>query len=103
MFPQVNGHFQKLSHNPLPSCLVLSYARLMMKRIALGKAIKAIRVAQGRTAAEFATACQISDSHLHNIEFGRRPASPEHLATIAGQLGVDIDAISYEVSQEAVA
>lgn len=75
----------------------------MTKRKALGKAIKAIRVAQGRSAAQFASACSISDSHLHNIEFGRRPASPEHLAAIARELGVDIDAISYEVSLEAVA
>lgn len=75
----------------------------MLKRKALGKAIKAIRLAQGRSAAEFATACQISDSHLHNIEAGRRPPSPEHLAAIAYELAVDVDAISYEVSEEAAA
>lgn len=75
----------------------------MTKREVLGKAIKAIRLAQGRTAAEFATACQISDGHLHNIEADRRNPSPEHLAAIAKELGVDVDAISYEVAQEAAA
>lgn len=74
----------------------------MTKRVALGKAIKAIRVAQGRQAARFAIACQISDSHLHNIESSHRPPSPAVLEAIAEQLGVDIDAISYE-EKEAVA
>lgn len=74
----------------------------MTKRVALGKAIKAIRLAQEQQAARFAVACQISDSHLHNIESGLRRPSPEHLEAIAHQLGVDLDAISYE-EKEAVA
>ena len=75
----------------------------MTKRTALGKAIRAIRIAQGRAAAEFATACQISDSHLHNIEANRRAPSPEHLAAIAAALGVELDAISYVTETEAAA
>jgi transcriptional regulator with XRE-family HTH domain len=74
----------------------------MRKRKALGKAIKAIRLAQGRPAAHFATACQISDSTLHNVESGHRQPSAELLIVIAHHLGVDVEAISY-VTEEAIA
>lgn len=67
----------------------------MRKRVALGAAIKAIREAQGHTAAHFATACQISAAHLCNIEADRRSASELHLAAMAAELGVSLDAISY--------
>ena len=73
----------------------------MRKRQALGKAIKAIRLAQGHQANKFATACKISDSTLHNIESGHRQPSAELLVVIAHHLGVDIDAISYEVEAQA--
>lgn len=75
----------------------------MMKRRALGKAVKAIRLAQGKRAASFATECKVSDSTLHNIESGHRQPSPELLVVIAHHLGVDIDAISYELPLEAAA
>lgn len=75
----------------------------MQKRTALGKAIKAIRLAQGRQAAQFATACLMSDSHLHNIEAGRRQPTAESLAVIANELGVDVEAISYETPERDVA
>lgn len=78
----------------------------MRKRTTLGKAIKAIRLAQGRRAATFASECKISDSTLHNIESGHRQPSAELLIVIAHHLGVDINAISYEVADrelEAVA
>lgn len=72
----------------------------MRKRITLGKAVKAIRLAQDRRAATFATECKISDSTLHNIESGHRQPSAELLVVIAHHLGVDLDAISYEVDLE---
>lgn len=73
----------------------------MRKRQALGKAIKAIRLAQGRPAKSFANECKISDSHLHNIEAGRRAVPLELLFVIAHHLGVDVDAISYELEEAA--
>lgn len=72
----------------------------MRKRTALGKAIKAIRLAQGHTAKGFATSCKVSDSTLHNIESGHRQPSAELLVVIAHHLGVDIDAISYVVADD---
>lgn len=75
----------------------------MKKRKTLGKAIKAIRTAQGRRAAAFAAECKISDSTLHNIESGHRQPSADLLLVIAHHLGVDIDAISYETELGAVA
>lgn len=74
----------------------------MRKRITLGKAVKAIRLAQGRRAATFATECKISDSTLHNIESGHRQPSADLLTVIAHHLGVDVEAISYE-TEEAIA
>lgn len=67
----------------------------------LGKAIKAIRLAQGHPAKSFADLCKISDGHLHNIEAGRRAAPFELLIVIAHHLGVDVDAISYELEEVA--
>lgn len=75
----------------------------MRKRQALGKAIKAIRLAQGHPAKSFATTCKISDSTLHNIESGHRQPSAELLVVIAHHLGVDMDAISYEVVERELA
>jgi transcriptional regulator with XRE-family HTH domain len=75
----------------------------MRKRITLGKAVKAIRLAQGRPAATFATECRISDSTLHNIESSHRQPSADLLVVIAHHLGVDVDAISYEVEAQRVA
>ena len=71
----------------------------MRKRQALGKAIKAIRLAQGRPAKTFASECKISDSHLHNIEAGRRAVPLELLFVIAHHMGVDV--ISYELEEAA--
>lgn len=75
----------------------------MCKRVALGPAIKAIRTAKGMPGGKFATACLISHAHLCNIESGARQPSTEHLEAIARELDVSLDAISYIVSQEAVA
>lgn len=71
----------------------------MSKRVALGKAIKAIREAKNLPGSTVATDCLISHGHLLNIEAGRRPANPEVLAALAERLKVDIDAISYETSE----
>jgi transcriptional regulator with XRE-family HTH domain len=72
----------------------------MSKRVALGKAIKAIREAKGLSGSRVATDCLMSHSHLLNIESGHRNATQEAIPLIAAALGVDMDAISYEVAVE---
>jgi transcriptional regulator with XRE-family HTH domain len=80
----------------------------MMKRVALGEAIKAIR--EARAAADpkfrgstFAITCLMSHAHLVNIEKGRKQPGEELLHRIAAHLGVSVNAISYVVSSEGVA
>lgn len=73
----------------------------MSKRVALGKAIKAIREAKGLAGSKVATDALISHGHLLNVEKGRRTANPDDLAAIAAALGVEVDAISYVTSTEA--
>lgn len=72
----------------------------MSKRVALGKAIKAIREAKGLPGSRVATDCLMSHSHLLNIESGHRKATPESIERIAAALGVEPDAISYQISLE---
>lgn len=71
----------------------------MRKRIALGKAIKAIREAKGLPGSQFATQCLMSHAHLCNIEAGRKHPPTDVVHRIAAHLGVDVDAISYEIPE----
>jgi transcriptional regulator with XRE-family HTH domain len=89
----------------------------MSKRLILGPAVRAIREAKAQqpatdehdpkdfVGARFAIKCLMSHGHLCNIEKGRKNATPvETIQRIADQLGVPIEAISYEVaSTEALA
>jgi transcriptional regulator with XRE-family HTH domain len=75
----------------------------MSKRIALGKAIKAIREAKDLPGSKVATDCLMSHSHLLNIESGHRQATPQSIDRIAAALGVELDAISYVKSDEVAA
>lgn len=75
----------------------------MSKRVAVPKAIKAIREAKGLAGSTVATACLMSHAHLCNIESGRRLPTPDALHRIAVALGVDLDAISIEIPQEIAA
>lgn len=72
----------------------------MRKRIALGAAIRAIRMLKQIPAAEFATKAGMSAAHLCNIEKDRRPAPQDKIHRIAALLEVDVDAISYEVDAD---
>lgn len=67
----------------------------MSKRVALPKAIKAIREAKGLPGAQVAIDALMSHSHLCNIEAGVRKATPEAIDRIAAALGVEPDAFSY--------
>lgn len=69
----------------------------MSKRVALHRGIRAIRTAKGLSQGALASAAFISSPHLTNIEAGRRPASEELIPLLAAALGVEVDAISYEL------
>lgn len=78
----------------------------MSKRVILGGAVKAIRVAKSATderfkLGQFAATCNVSSGHLCNIEASRKSAPPDVIQRIADALEVDIAAISYEVPMEA--
>ena len=82
----------------------------MRKRVILPGALRTIRKLKAETdskfrVGEFGPACQMSDSHLCNIEAGRKQPPEEVIHRIAALLGVDVDAISYviETPEEAAA
>ncbi len=75
----------------------------MSKRVALHRAIRAIRTAKGISQGVVATAAFISSPHLNNIEAGRRPVPEALIPALADALGVEVDAISYVTESEAVA
>lgn len=72
----------------------------MSKRVALPKAIRAIREAKELAGSKVATDCLMSHAHLINIEKGRRVATEESIELLAKALKVDVDAISYAVPEE---
>lgn len=82
----------------------------MSKRVILPGALKAIRSLKAATdptfrVGTFGPLCQMSDSHLCNIEAGRKQPPEEVIHRIAALLGVPVDAISYtiELAEEAAA
>lgn len=87
----------------------------MSKRVALPKAIRVIREAKLKqaqtddhnpkdfTGAAVATKALMSYAHLLNIESGHRRATDDSIELLAKALGVEIDAISYEVENKAAA
>lgn len=73
----------------------------------LGGAVKAIRSSKAATdpkfrGSQFATTCLMSHAHLCNIEAGRKLPPEDVVHRIAAHLGVEVDAISYVASEEAV-
>jgi transcriptional regulator with XRE-family HTH domain len=68
----------------------------MSERKVLGKAIKAIRKAQGIAQDTVANAAVMSPSHFHRIETGERQPSEAHLLAICKCLGIHPDDVSYE-------
>jgi hypothetical protein len=78
----------------------------MRKRVILGGAVKAIRIAKAASdpkfrGSQFAITCLMSHAHLCNIEAGRKQPPEDVIHRIAAHLGVEVAAISYEVSLEA--
>lgn len=56
-------------------------------------ALRTIRERTGLSVTALASAAGIKQSHLSNIEAGRRKASPEVVKALAGALKVDMAAI----------
>lgn len=75
----------------------------MSNRVALGKAVKAIREAKHIPLGKAAADALMSTPHLANIEAGRRRATDESIELIAKALAVEVDAISYLAPTGAVA
>lgn len=73
----------------------------MTYRMTNGPAIRALRDAVGIKHGKFAVDCLISPGYLTNIETGRKQPSPEVARRIADRLGVELDAITYPVSEAA--
>lgn len=63
----------------------------------LGRAIRAIRKAQGISLDTLAIDTIISPSHLHRIETGERQPSFEHLDVICARLGISTADVTYPV------
>lgn len=80
----------------------------MRKRVVLPQALRCIREAKAEhnprfRGSRFAIACGMSHGYLCNIEAGRK-APPEHvIQRLADELGVPIEAISYDAPVEASA
>ncbi len=64
------------------------------KLAANGDAIRTIRQLKGWSVRNFARTVPMSESHLSNVENGRRDLSPEKLLAVARALGVSIGAIT---------
>ena len=71
----------------------------MANRAVNREALRAIRELVGIEQADLASRCGISQSHLSNIERGKRAPSPSVLRSLADQLGVSLDAISAAVPE----
>lgn len=72
-----------------------------MNRKANGATIKVIRKALGIPQVSLAGRIGVTKSYLCQIEGGSRQPSPDVLVRIAGELGVELDSISYPVPEPA--
>jgi transcriptional regulator with XRE-family HTH domain len=74
-----------------------------MKRKANGATVEVIRKALGIPQVSLAGRIGISAAYMCQIERGSRQPSPDVLVRIASELGVELDAISYPVTEPAKA
>lgn len=63
----------------------------MLDKHALGRAIRARRLAQGLTLRELAEKAALSHSAVDNIEHGRQNVTLDTLQTVARALGLEVD------------
>jgi transcriptional regulator with XRE-family HTH domain len=66
-----------------------------------GATVRELRNALGIKAGDFALRCDMSPGYLSNIEAGRKQPAAPVIQTIAQQLGVPVDAITYPIEQVA--
>jgi transcriptional regulator with XRE-family HTH domain len=69
-------------------------------RTTLGDVLRRIRLDQGRTLADVASAGRISMQYLSELERGRKEASSEILAAICDALEVDLPDVLAEVGRD---
>ena len=65
------------------------------RRVVLGPAVRALREAPGIKQGDFALRCGITPAYLNNIEAARRQPAPDVAVSIARELGVALDAVTY--------
>lgn len=75
----------------------------MANRVVNREALRAIRELTGIEQSELAARCGITQSHLSNIERGKRAPSAPVLRALADKLGVSLDAISTAVPEAVTA
>src|SRR5262245_65199709 len=71
---------------------------MVLLRKVIGDALRARRLAQGRTLREVSTAANVSLGYLSEIERGHKEASSELLASICDALGAPLSAMLGDVS-----
>lgn len=77
-----------------------SYGEGMLLRHAIGRAVRRLRLQQGKTLQALATASRVSLPYLSEIERGRKEASSEILATVCKALDISFEAFLTEVRDE---
>ena len=65
------------------------------RRVILGPTVRALRQALGIKQSDFALRCGITPGYLNNIEAARRQPAPDVAVSIARELGVTLDAVTY--------
>ena len=71
---------------------------MILLRRELGEALRARRLAQGRTLRQVSAGAAVSLGYLSEIERGQKEASSELLGAICGALGVPLSAVLSDVS-----
>jgi transcriptional regulator with XRE-family HTH domain len=73
---------------------------MSLLRFALGRVLRRIRQAQGRTLQEVADTAGVSMAYLSEVERGRKEVSSELLAVICRALGIALPDLLEEVRSE---
>ena len=74
--------------------------RRPLLRTMFGEVLRRIRLEQGRTLADVASAARVSMPYLSELERGRKEASSEVLAAICAALEIDISDLLAEARKE---
>lgn len=72
----------------------------MLLRDAVGKQLRAARVAQSRTLRDVARSARVSLGYLSEVERGQKEASSELLASICSALNINLSALLNDVTMQ---